>query len=92
MASSIFCVSAVVFPGCGRLFVEPVRGILTFLVAPAFLAAGLVIFLFGAWRWRRRLIQSNGAAPALHINVDLSRAHDRRLLAFFVPPAPVFFF
>ena len=69
---------------------NPYVGILTFLVAPAFFFAGLMVLLFGAWRWRRKLAKANGSAGALRINIDLSRAHDRRVLAFFVPASAGF--
>ena len=85
MASSIFAFLLLFFLDAIVFQSNPYVGILTFLVAPAFLVAGLVIFLFGAWRWRRRLAKASGSAPALSINVDLSRPHDRRLLAFFIP-------
>jgi nitrate/TMAO reductase-like tetraheme cytochrome c subunit len=90
MASSIFAflllffLDAVVYSG------NPYVGILTFLIAPMFFVGGLVIFLFGAWRWRRQLIKMNGGAPSLHIDIDFSRAHDRKLLAFFIPASAGF--
>src|ERR1035441_6658963 len=85
MASSVFAFLLLFFLDAVIYSSNPYVGILTFLVAPMFLVAGFVIFLFGAWRWRRRLAKANGSAPSLSINVDLSRAHDRRKLAFFVP-------
>ena len=90
MASSIFAFLLLFFLDAVVYSSNPYVGILTFLVAPMFLAAGFVIFLFGAWRWRRRLAKANGSAPSLHINVDLSRAHDRRVLAFFIPASAGF--
>ena len=86
-----FCLSAPILSWMPSS-IPPTRtsGILTFLVVPAFLMAGMVIFLFGAWRWRRKLAKANGAAPSLQINVDLSRAHDRRLMAFFIPASAAF--
>jgi nitrate/TMAO reductase-like tetraheme cytochrome c subunit len=65
-------------------------GILTFLVAPAFFFAGAVLILLGAWRWRRKMAKANGGAAALRINVDFSRARDRKRLAFFVPASAGF--
>jgi nitrate/TMAO reductase-like tetraheme cytochrome c subunit len=85
MASSIFAFLLLFFLDAVVYSSNPYVGILTFLVAPAFMAAGIAIFFFGAWRWRRRQAKANGSAPSLNINVDLSRPHDRRLLAFFVP-------
>ena len=63
MASSIFAFLLLFFLDAVVYSSNPYVGILTFLVAPAFLMAGLVIFLFGAWRWRRQLAKANGAAP-----------------------------
>jgi nitrate/TMAO reductase-like tetraheme cytochrome c subunit len=90
MASSLFAFVLLFFLDTIAYTSNPYVGILTFLVAPAFLFAGLAIFLFGAWRWRRKLARINGAAAALRINVDLSRPQDRRLLAFFIPASAGF--
>ncbi|HXR07632.1 MAG TPA: NapC/NirT family cytochrome c [Candidatus Acidoferrum sp.] len=85
MASSIFAFLLLFFLDTLAYASNPYVGILTFLVAPAFFFAGLMILLFGAWRWRRRLAKIGGGAGPLRINVDLSRPHDRRVLAFFIP-------
>ena len=85
MASSIFAFLLLFFLDTLTFASNPYVGILTFLIAPAFFFAGLVIFLFGAWRWRRQLAKANGGAASLRISIDLSRPHDRRVLAFFVP-------
>lgn len=90
MASSIFAFLLLFFLDTVVYSSNPYVGILTFLVAPMFMAAGMVIFLFGAWRWRRHLAKAGAAAPSLHIDVDFSRPHDRRLLSFSSRPAPVF--
>jgi nitrate/TMAO reductase-like tetraheme cytochrome c subunit len=90
MASSVFAFLLLFFLDTVVYSSNPYVGILTFLVAPMFLVAGFVIFLFGAWRWRRRLAKANGVTPSLYINVDLSRAHDRRVLAVFVPASAGF--
>src|SRR5208282_3291390 len=90
MASSIFAFLLLFFIDTVAHSSNPYVGILTFLVAPAFLAAGFVIFIFGAWRWRRHLAKVHGSAPPLNINVDLSRPRDRRLLAIFVPASICF--
>lgn len=58
---------------------NPYVGILTWFVAPGFLFFGLGLFLFGAWRWRRRY----GASLIPRIQIDLSQPKDRRALAFF---------
>jgi nitrate/TMAO reductase-like tetraheme cytochrome c subunit len=85
MASSIFAFLLLFFLDTFAYSSNPYVGILTFLVAPAFFFAGLVIFLFGAMRWRSQMLRESGSIPAFHIDVDFSRRKDRRLLAFFVP-------
>jgi nitrate/TMAO reductase-like tetraheme cytochrome c subunit len=90
MASSIFAVVLLFFLDMLAFASNPYVGILTFLVAPAFFFAGLMIFLFGAWRWRRKLAKSGAAAGPLRINIDLSRPHDRRLLTYFIPASAGF--
>jgi nitrate/TMAO reductase-like tetraheme cytochrome c subunit len=90
MAASIFSFILLFFLDAIAYSSNPYVGILTFLVAPSFFFAGLVLFLFGAWRWRRKMAKANGGAAALRINIDLSRAHDRRLLSFFVPASAGF--
>jgi nitrate/TMAO reductase-like tetraheme cytochrome c subunit len=90
IASSVFAFLLLFFLDAVVYSSNPYVGILTFLVAPAFLMAGMAIFFFGAWRWHRRLAKMNGAAPSLQINIDLSRPHDRRLLAFFIPCTAAF--
>jgi nitrate/TMAO reductase-like tetraheme cytochrome c subunit len=90
MASSVFAFLLLFFLDAVVYTSNPYVGILTFLVAPAFMAAGIVIAIFGAWRWRRRLSHASGATPSLQINVDLSRPHDRRLLAVFIPASAGF--
>jgi len=90
MASSIFAFVLLFFLDAIAHSSNPYVGILTFLVAPAFFFAGTALLLFGAWRWRRKMIKANGGASALRINIDLSRAHDRKLLAFFIPASAGF--
>jgi NapC/NirT cytochrome c family, N-terminal region len=61
---------------------NPYLGILTYIVAPAFLIAGLVLVLGGAWYERRRRVRPGAEAP--HVAIDLSRPRDRRILFWFV--------
>ena len=89
MASSIFAFILLFFLDMMAYASNPYVGILTFLVAPAFFFAGLLLLLFGAWRWRRKRAKA-GATGALRINIDFSRARDRRALAFFVPASACF--
>ena len=58
---------------------NPYLGILSYLVAPAFLFLGLVLVLGGAW-WQRRQFTRNPDAPAPTLAIDLNRPRDRRLL------------
>src|SRR5690242_6177215 len=60
MASSIFAFVLLFFLDSLAYSSNPYVGILTFLVAPAFFAAGLTMTLFGAWRWRRKMAKANG--------------------------------
>jgi nitrate/TMAO reductase-like tetraheme cytochrome c subunit len=69
-------------------YANPYIGILTFLVAPAFLAIGIVLSLFGALLRHRRVVKATGPLPP--IRIDLTRPRDRRLLTFFVVGAVVF--
>ena len=69
-------------------FANPYVGILTFLVAPAFLVMGLVLALLGALLRHRQIIKTSGPLPALRI--DLSRPRDRRMLGFFLAGSVLF--
>lgn len=67
---------------------NPYVGILTYLVAPAFGAIGLLIVVVGVvWRNYRR-VKELGAPPAFQ--VDLTRSRDRRLLSFFLGGSVLF--
>lgn len=88
MASSLFAFLLLFFLDIVSHSSNPYLGILTFLIAPAFLFAGLVLFCFGAWRWRRILGRANGGP--VPIRIDLSAAADRRKMALFVPAAAGF--
>jgi hypothetical protein len=63
-------------------FANPYVGILTYIVAPGFLLLGLGTAAVGAWRERRRVRRAAGAPLVLQI--DLSRARDRRIAGGFV--------
>lgn len=67
---------------------NPYVGILTYLVTPAFTAMGLMLTAWGAWWRRRRLARMSGSAPPLAI--DLSRAQDRKVLAYFIAGTVIF--
>jgi nitrate/TMAO reductase-like tetraheme cytochrome c subunit len=58
---------------------NPYVGILTYMVAPGFIVGGLVIFVFGGWWRRRKIILATGIKPALRVDFSLPR--DRKTFA-----------
>jgi nitrate/TMAO reductase-like tetraheme cytochrome c subunit len=91
MAASGFSFLLLVFLDAIAPSSNPYIGILTYLIAPAFLILGLLLFIIGALRQRHRLAKANGEAATLHITIDLSRRHDRRMLGAFVALSVGFF-
>jgi nitrate/TMAO reductase-like tetraheme cytochrome c subunit len=69
-------------------FANPYVGILTYLVAPAFLVFGLLLALFGAFLRHRQIVKTTGPLPP--IRIDLTKPRDRRLLGFFLAGSVVF--
>jgi nitrate/TMAO reductase-like tetraheme cytochrome c subunit len=69
-------------------FANPYIGILTYLVAPAFLVLGLILGLLGAFLRHRQIIKTSGPLPPLRI--DLTRPRDRRLFGFFLAGSVLF--
>ena len=69
-------------------FSNPYIGILTYLVAPAFLVLGLLLALLGAFLRRRQVVKTAGPLPP--IRIDLTRPRDRRVLGFFIVGSVVF--
>jgi len=69
-------------------FANPYVGILTYLVAPAFLVMGLVLAILGAFLRHRQIIRTSGPMPPLRI--DLTRPRDRRMLGFFLAGSVLF--
>jgi nitrate/TMAO reductase-like tetraheme cytochrome c subunit len=69
-------------------FSNPYIGVLTYLVAPAFLALGVVLSIVGVvWRrWRQK--HTHGLIPAFQI--DLGRMRDRRFLGIFLAGSAMF--
>ena len=61
---------------------SPYVGILAYMVAPAFLAIGLILAVFGGFYTRRRRLQSSGAAP--YFRLDFSDPSQRGAVAFFL--------
>ncbi len=68
---------------------NPYVGILAYMVLPAFLAAGIVIAVFGVFRERHRRLMAVTGAAALP-NIDLNQPQHRRRLVFFVSVVVVF--
>lgn len=68
---------------------NPYLGILTYIVAPGFLIAGLVAVFVGAWMQRRWAIKHATSRPDKW-QLDFSNRKQRRLLAFFGAGAVVF--
>jgi nitrate/TMAO reductase-like tetraheme cytochrome c subunit len=69
-------------------FANPYVGILTYLVASAFLVMGLILALLGAFLHHRKILKTSGPLPPLRI--DLTRPRDRRLLGFFLAGSVLF--
>jgi nitrate/TMAO reductase-like tetraheme cytochrome c subunit len=69
-------------------FANPYVGILTYLVAPAFLVIGLILAIVGAFLRHRQILKTSGPLPPLRI--DLTRPRDRRLLGFFLAGSVLF--
>src|ERR1035441_6307610 len=69
-------------------FANPYVGILTYLVAPAFLVLGLFLALLGALLRHRQILKTSGPLPPLRIDLTLPR--DRRLLGFFLAGSVLF--
>src|ERR1035437_9678817 len=69
-------------------FSNPYLGILTYIIAPGFLAFGLLLTLVGVLRERRKRGGTGGLLPV--VQVDLSRPHDRRRMAIFLAGAVIF--
>jgi|ERR1043166_2279217 nitrate/TMAO reductase-like tetraheme cytochrome c subunit len=64
-------------------FANPYIGILTYLVAPAFMFTGFFLGVLGLWLRRRQIVKANGGAPPA-MQIDLSRPRDRRMMAGFL--------
>ncbi|HOX58647.1 MAG TPA: NapC/NirT family cytochrome c [Candidatus Paceibacterota bacterium] len=69
-------------------FSNPYVGILTYLVAPAFLMLGLFLALLGAFLRHRQILKTSGPLPALRI--DLTRPRDRRWFGLFLAGGVLF--
>jgi nitrate/TMAO reductase-like tetraheme cytochrome c subunit len=61
---------------------SPYVGILAYMIAPGFLAIGLILAVFGAFYTRRKRLESAGAAP--YFRLDFSDPSQRGAVAFFL--------
>src|SRR3954471_16384646 len=68
---------------------NPYLGIFTYIVAPGFLIAGLVLVFFGAWAQRRWAVKHAATMPDKW-RLDVSNPAQRRLIALFGAGAVVF--
>src|ERR1044071_737211 len=71
---------------------NPYLGILAYVIAPAFFILGLILIAIGAILQRRRERRLEKQAKPLVINIDFSRARDRRILAGFAFASVAFLF
>lgn len=71
-------------------FGNPYLGILTYLVAPAFLFLGLFLTLAGMALERRRRRREGQGAVAARLVIDFARPEDRKRLAWFLAGAAGF--
>ena len=69
---------------------NPYVGILTYIVAPAFLILGLVLIFIGWWVQRRQAARQPAGGEPHPLAIDLSRPRDRRYLVLFGSGAVVF--
>jgi nitrate/TMAO reductase-like tetraheme cytochrome c subunit len=88
MVGSVFSFFLLLLLDAMAHFANPYIGILTYLVAPAFLGLGACLAAVGAMLRRRRLVISTGPMPSLRI--DLSRPRDRKLAGLFLGGSVVF--
>jgi hypothetical protein len=77
-ASSFFAVLCLLTIDFFRGFANPYMGVLTYLVAPAFLSAGLVLIALGAWWERRRRRKLAPGEVPRHPRIDLNIPRHRR--------------
>ena len=67
---------------------SPYVGILAYMVAPAFLALGLIVAIFGGFYSRRKRLATTGAAP--YLRLDFSDPSQRGAVALFLAFVIVF--
>jgi nitrate/TMAO reductase-like tetraheme cytochrome c subunit len=89
-ASSGFAAACLIAIDYFRRFSNPYVGILTYLIAPAFLVAGLALVAIGAWRERRRRRRRRPGEVPRYPRLDLNVPRQRR--AFVIVGAGTFLF
>jgi hypothetical protein len=89
-ASSFFAVALLIAIDFMRGFRNPYLGILTYIVAPAFLIGGLLLIAIGAWRERRRRRRLRPGEIPAYPRLDLNSPHDRKTLILVVVLTAVF--
>jgi nitrate/TMAO reductase-like tetraheme cytochrome c subunit len=67
---------------------NPYLGLLTYVVAPGFFFFGTALAVGGVWLRRRKLTKNTAILP--HVQIDLSRPRDRRILGWFVFASVIF--
>jgi nitrate/TMAO reductase-like tetraheme cytochrome c subunit len=88
IVGSLFSFFFLLFLDAMAPFANPYVGILTYLVAPAFLVIGLAVGVLGAFLRHRQIVKTAGPMPPLRI--DLTRVRDRRLFGLFLAGGVVF--
>ena len=78
-ASSLFAVLILIIFDYFAGFGSPYLGILTYIVAPAFLIAGLLLILIGVLRERSKRRKVSPEKIPEHLRIDLNVAHDRHV-------------
>jgi hypothetical protein len=89
-ASSFFAAACLIAIDYFRSFKNPYMGILTYIIAPAFLVAGLVLIAAGAWWERRRRRRRRPGELPRYPRLDLNVPRQRR--AFVVVSVATFLF
>jgi NapC/NirT cytochrome c family, N-terminal region len=90
-ASSFFAVACLIALDLFRGFANPYMGILTYIVAPGFLIAGLLLIAAGAlWERRRRRTRRPGVIPE-YPHVDFNVPRERNAFVAVVVVTVVFF-
>ena len=79
--AAFFAAASLIAIDIFRGFANPYLGILTYLVAPAFLALGMLLIALGAARERRRRRDLEPGTTPAYPRIDLGVPHQRHVLA-----------